>query len=187
MLVQCSKCWIILLLVLGLGGCAPVISKSLRDQVDSTLTFGDVFNDPEGNKGKTVIWAGVIVEAKNTKEGTLIEILQKPADYFGGPETVDQSEGRFLALYGSYLDVAVYAKGREVTVAGEVTGKRILPLGEIQYTYPLLLVKEIYLWPDMGKERLPPYPYGAYYPWWYDPFWGPWYSPYPYGRFYHRH
>jgi outer membrane lipoprotein len=188
MRVKFSTCWIILLFVLALTGCAPVISKPLRDQVDHTLTFRDVFNDPDANKGKVVVWAGVIVEAKNTKEGTLIEILQKPADYFGGPETVDKSEGRFLALYGSYLDVAVYGKGREVTVAGEVTGKRTMPLGEIQYTYPLLLVKEIYLWPDTNKERLPPYPYAAYYPWWwYDPFWGPWYHPYPYGRFHHRH
>jgi len=186
MRVKFPGCLIILIFILFIVGCAPVISKPLRDQVDKNLTFREVFKDPEAHKGTMVIWAGVIIEAKNTKEGTLIEILHKPADFLGAPEEVDKSEGRFLVLYHSYLDVAVYGKGREVTVGGEVEGKRIMPLGEIEYTYPLVLAKEIYLWPDMSKERLAPYPYPMY-PWgWYDPFWGPWYSPYPYERFRHR-
>jgi outer membrane lipoprotein len=186
MRVKFTGRWIILISMLLIMGCAPVISKPLRDQVDNNLTFRDVFKDPDGHKGRVVVWAGVIIEAKNTKEGTLIEILQRPADFFGAPEEVDRSEGRFLALYSSYLDIAVYAKGREVTVGGEVEGKRIMPLGEIQYPYPLLLAKEIYLWPDTSKERLAPYPYPVYPWWWYDPFWRPWYYPYPYERFRHK-
>jgi len=175
--------WSILLVAtMFVMGCAPVISKPLRDQVDKSLSFSDVFKDPEAHKGSVVVWAGVIIEAKNTKEGTLIEILQKPADVFGAPEEVDRSEGRFLALYPSYLDVAVYAKGRGMTVGGEIQGKRIMPLGEIQYSYPFVLAKEIYLWPDTSKERLAPYPYPGYPWWWYDPFWRPLYYPYPYDR-----
>ena len=183
MRTEFGKKWIVVLALLFIMGCAPAISQPLRDQVDKNLTFGDVFKDPEAHKGNVVIWAGVIIEAKNTKEGTQIEILQKPADFLGAPEEVDKSEGRFLALYPSYLDVAVYAKGRQVTVGGEVEGKRIMPLGEIQYTYPLVLAQEIYLWPDTSKERLAPYPYPGYPWWWYDPFWRPWYYPYPYDRF----
>lgn len=175
--------WSIIILAMVLVmGCAPVISKPLREQVDKNLAFRDVFKAPEEHKGSVVVWAGVIIEAKNTKEGTLIEILQRPADFFGAPEESDRTEGRFLALYSSYLDVAVYSKGREVTVGGEVEGKRVMPLGEIQYSYPLVLAKEIYLWPDTNRERLAPYPY-PYYPWgWYDPFWRPWIYPYPYDR-----
>jgi outer membrane lipoprotein len=171
---------IILVSVLFAAGCGPVISKSLRDQVDNNLTFSEVSKFPDAHKGAVVVWAGVIIEAKNTREGTLLEILQRQADFFGAPEEADRTEGRFLALYPSYLDVAVYSKGREVTVGGEVHGRRVMPLGEIQYTYPLVLAKEIYLWPDASRERLAPYPY---YPWgWYDPFWRPWYYPYPYDR-----
>lgn len=182
MTVKWAACTIILLAMLFVMGCAPVISKPVRDQVDKNLTFREVFKDPEAHKGSVVVWAGVIIDAKNTQEGTLIEILQKPADFFGAPEEADRTEGRFLVLYPSYLDVAVYNKGREVTVGGEVEGKRIMPLGEIQYTYPVVIAKEIYLWPDTTKERLAPYPY-PYYPWgWYDPFWRPWYYPYPYDR-----
>jgi len=177
---------IILLVILLVTGCAPVISKPLREQVDKTLAFRHVFKDPEAHKGSVVVWAGVIIESKNTKEGTLIEILQRPADFFGAPEESDRTEGRFLALYSSYLDIAVYSKGREVTVGGEVEGKRVMPLGEIQYSYPLVHAKEIYLWPDMSKERLAPYPY-PYSPWgWYDPFWRPWTYPYPYAGFRYR-
>lgn len=76
--------------------------------------------------------------------------------------------------------MAIYSKGREVTLAGEVKGKRVLPLGEIEYTYPLIAIKEIHLWPDESKGLIYPYPYG-YYPYWYHP-----YGYYPYW-WYHPH
>ncbi len=178
---------IILGLLLSVSGCAPVISQSVRDQVDKSLTFGEVFKDPEAHKGSVVVWAGAIIGANNTQEGTLIEVLQRPSDFFGAPEQTDRTEGRFLVLYPSYLDVAVYSKGREVTVGREIAGKKIKPLGEIQYSYPFVVAKELYLWPDPNVERLAPYPYPGY-PWWYDPFWRPWYYPYPYayGRYWPR-
>lgn len=187
MRVKLSGWNLILGLMLFAIGCTPVISKPVRDQVDKNLVFKEVLKDPEAYKGSTVVWAGVIIEAKNMPEGTLIEILQRQADFFGAPEGGDRTEGRFLALYPSYLDVAVYGKGREVTVGGVVEGKRIMPLGEIQYTYPLILAKEIYLWPDTSKEWPAPY-YYPFYPWgWYDPWWRPWYYPYPYDRVRPRH
>jgi outer membrane lipoprotein len=81
---------------------------------------------------------------------------------------VDKTEGRFLALDSRYLDVYVYAQGREVTVAGEVLGKRTLPLDTTEYTYPLIRVKELYLWPVIEKNYYDPYPYYYYnnYWWW---------------------
>ena len=166
-------------ILLGLAffasGCAPVISKGLRAQIDEEILFEEVIQDPEAYQGKMVLWAGVIIGAKNRKEGTLIEVLQKPADMVGRPKDVDRSGGRFLALYDGYLDIAIYAQGREVTVAGEIKGKRTLPLDEIEYAYPLISVKEIHLWSLESKERVYPYPYWHYYPWWwYYPYWGPW-------------
>ena len=157
------------------SGCASVISKGLRAQVDDEMLFEAVIQDPEAYQGKIVVWAGVIIGSKNRKEGTLIEVLQKPADMVGRPKDVDQSGGRFLALYDGYLDMAIYAQGREVTVAGEIKGKRALPLDEIEYAYPLISVKEIHLWSLESKERVCPYPCWHHYPWWwYYPYWGPW-------------
>jgi outer membrane lipoprotein len=160
--------------LLSVSGCA-VMSKELRGEAEKELTFTEVFKDPELHKGKVVIWGGMIVDSKNTKDGTLLEVLQKPLDMVGEPRDVDQSGGRFIALYDGFLDVAIYTKGREVTVGGVVQGKRVMPLGEIQYAYPLISVREIYLWPEVSKERVAPYPYWGYPWWWYDPYWRPWY------------
>jgi len=167
-----------LAILLGLSvlasACAPAISKGLRAQVDQAIRFEEVIENPGAYQGKLVLWGGVIIGAKNRREGTLIEVLQKPTDMEQRPKDVDRSEGRFLALYDGYLDVAIYAQGRDVTVAGEIKGKRVMPLDEIEYTYPLILVKEIHLWPLKSDDRVYPYPYW-HYPWrWYYPYWGPW-------------
>ncbi len=157
---------LVLLLVLLLG-CAPAISPQIRKEAAVDIPFGEVLRDPERYVGKTFIWGGTILEARNTLEGTMLKVLQRPMDSQSRPKEVDRSEGRFLALDKRYLDPAIYAEGRAVTVAGELVGKRVLPLGDIDYAYPLLAVREIYLWP---KE--PPTPY-YYYPYYYPyPYWG---------------
>ncbi len=161
--------------LLILTGCAPVISKGLRDQAANGPTFIDVLQDPDDHRGKVVIWGGVIIGAENKKEGTLIEVLQKPTDIAGQPWDTDRSGGRFLALYKGFLDVELFAKGRELTVGGTIMGKRVLPLGEISYAYPFVEVKEIHLWQERREEYYPP-PYWYYSP--YDPWW--WHYP-------HRH
>lgn len=166
---------VILAVMLLPAGCASVISKGLRSQVEMEADFGKVFQDPDAYQGRVVLWAGVIIASQNRKEGTLIEILETPTDLEGRPKNIEQSTGRFLALYNGYLDPVIYSQGREVTVAGQVKGESVLPIGEIEYSYPLILVKEIHLWPIKSKERpSPPCPCWHYYPWWrYYPYWGP--------------
>jgi outer membrane lipoprotein len=58
-------------------------------------------------------------------------------------------------------------------MAGEIEGKRVLPLGDIDYAYPLISVKEIHLWPPKSREQI--YTYPSPYPYWYYPWW--WYHP----------
>ncbi|MCF6148373.1 MAG: hypothetical protein E3K37_06910 [Candidatus Kuenenia sp.] len=159
---------ILIIIFLSMAGCAPVISKQIREQVSPDITFRDVINDPESYNGQMIILSGIVIEGKNTDEGTLLQVLQRPTGFRGQPKDVDETEGRFLALVSRYLDVYVYAKGREVTIAGEVQGKRILPLDETEYTYPLINVKEIYLWPVIEKRYYTPYRYRYYY---YDDYW----------------
>lgn len=165
------------------AGCAPVISKQIRDRARPDVTFKDVLNDPERYKGQMIIFSGVIIEARNTTEGTLLQVLQRPAGFRGRPKEVDETEGRFLALDSRYLDMYVYEKGRDVTIAGEVWGKKILPLDKTEYTYPLIHVKEIYLWPVIEKGYYVPYPYPYYY---YDNYWW-WQSHLLHERKHHRH
>ena len=167
---------IVLIIIFGLmfiaSGCVKAISKSLRAQVDTSLTLKKVKDNSEKYKGKIILWGGVIVNSKNLKEGTLLEIVQKPVDIANQPKTVDQSEGRFLALFDGYLDVAIYSSDREVTVSGPITETRTMPLGEIEYTYPVVDAKEIHLWPTRSKNINHIHPYWHYpsryyyrYPW----------------------
>ena len=72
-----------LLLLILFPGCGP-ISKELRAQTDRTLSFQQVFQNPEAYKGKIAIWGGEIIETTNQKDGTtLIVVLQRPLDWTG--------------------------------------------------------------------------------------------------------
>jgi outer membrane lipoprotein len=157
-----SLFFLIVFFIISFSGCAP-ISKELRGQADKTLTFQQVFQNPEAYKRKIVIWGGDIIEAINQKDGTtLIVVLQRPLDWTEEPE-FRRSEGRFIILVGGYVDPYIFRRGRRITVAGEIQGRKVMRLGELEYPYPLLLSKQIYLW---GEYDYYPYPYYWYYPYW---------------------
>ncbi len=144
-----------LLLFIFFSGCLP-ISKELRAQADKTLTFQDVFKNPEAYKGKIVIWGGEVVETINQRDGTtLIIVLQRSLDWTQEPEFT-RSEGRFVILVEGYVDPYVFKKGRRITVAGEIQGKQVMRLGELEYPSPLLLSKQIYPWREYYYS---PWPY----------------------------
>jgi outer membrane lipoprotein len=162
--------WILFILIFFLSGCAHVISKDLRAKSDPSLTFGQVIKNPDGFKGKMVIWGGEIVETVNQRDGsTQIEVFQKPLGWRGEPRDIATSEGRLLILADKYLDPYIFRSGRKVTVMGEILGEKIKPLGEMDYRYPLLSGKQIHLWPEYASY---PYPYYYYDPWWGYPYWG---------------
>ncbi|MBU1209330.1 MAG: Slp family lipoprotein [Proteobacteria bacterium] len=154
--------------------CAP-ISKEVLHRVDKTLTFRDIQKDPGAYAGKTVLWGGVIIETSNRQQETLIKVRQTELDFQQKPTNLDRSLGRFLIRQAGFLDPAIYKEGREITVAGEVTGKEVLPLGNSQYAYPVLWAKEIHLW-ERRSEYRPIYP-----PWYYDPYYFRWHH-HPYWR-----
>ena len=132
--------------LLWAGGCAPPFSQGMLDQVDRTITFTELRSDPDRYKGKWVMLAGAIVGTKNTQEGTFIEVLQRPMDHSGQPLDTDATEGRFIISSAKFLDAAVYHAGRLISVIGEVAGLKVQPLGEIEYRYPVVTLKELHLW-----------------------------------------
>lgn len=148
-----SKVFLSFLIVLLLSSCAHVISQELREQTDKELTAEMLFKNPEAHKGKTVILGGIVISTRNSDQGTQIEVLQTPLDSRGRPKDTDFSYGRFIIFSKEYLDRAVFSKGKAVTVGGRVFGKTTRPLGEIQYTYPLIYAKEIHLF---GQESTSP-------------------------------
>jgi outer membrane lipoprotein len=145
----------LLLLVLGLwfAGCAPAFPPQITDKVDRHVSFKELQADPEKFKGVWLMLGGVIVSSRNAKEGTYLEILQKPLESDGRPEDTDATEGRFLVQTGEYLDSAVYHPGRIITIVGEVAGQKSMPLDETMYQFPLLTAKALNLWkPSNGPH-----------------------------------
>ncbi|MBW1716602.1 MAG: Slp family lipoprotein [Deltaproteobacteria bacterium] len=104
---------VITVTVACLSGCAHVISKEIRQEVDPELTFAELRKDARAHKGKTVLLGGVIVKTVNKEEGTILEVYQTQMDREGRPVKLDVSGGRFLALYKGLLDSEIYRKGRE--------------------------------------------------------------------------
>jgi outer membrane lipoprotein len=141
--------WLVVLgTALSCLSCTSVISSEIRSRVAQDITYTDIAQNPEAYIGKIIIAAGTIIEAKNLREGTRLEILQYPTTSTGRPILDKPSGGRFLVLIPDYLETAVYRPGRSITVAGEVAGRRELPLGETTYRYPVFVPHELHLWSE---------------------------------------
>ena len=146
--------WRFLCLAAALAACVPkIIPDNVMEKVDASLTYAVVARDPEAHRGKVVILGGEIIEIRNLKEGTEIEVLQKPLGAGRAPRFVDTSEGRFFVTSPTFLDPAVYRPGRRVTVVGKVLGSRLRKVGDVERSYPLLEKDHLTLWP---REAYPP-------------------------------
>jgi outer membrane lipoprotein len=158
------------LFLLLVSACAYPISQQYREEARPDLTFSIVLKNPDAYTGSIVIWGGSIIETYNRRGMTEITVLETPLGYWEKPEASEFSRGRFIVRTLLFLDPAIYKAGRRITVAGEVIGKEVRPLGGIKYTYPLLKAKEIHIW-----RREPVYVYPPdYYRWgWgrYGPYW----------------
>jgi outer membrane lipoprotein len=128
-------------------GCAHVISQEVLKDVDRSVTFAQVVKTPDAYKGKTVLFGGAIIETINVADKSRIMVLQQPLGRRDRPAAGDVSEGRFIVTTQGFLDPAIYSQGRQITVAGRVVGKEQHPLGEIEYTYPVIEKEGLYLWP----------------------------------------
>ncbi len=170
----------ILLLGVAFVGCAHIFPKDILNQVDSEISFEALLKDPGVFKGKVVLLGGVIVKTENRKNGTLLEIYQTGMNSYGRPINTDVSQGRFLALYDGFLDSEIYSKGRKITIAGVVDGEEVMEIGEIDYHYPYLSVRELHLW-----EEEQPHVYYYHHGYYDNPLWyNPYYRYYPYWLYY---
>ncbi len=173
--------WPVLWLLLPalLFGCASTTPEPYSDQAER-VSFIEIKASPESHKGRVVVLGGEVLAAKRLKEGTRIEVLQLPLNGSNEPGTdLTKSQGRFVAIQRDFLDPATVPPGTRVTITGEVTGSITLPLDETEYTYPVLEIKNLKVWPRTvdGPIRIRPH----YGPYWGPPYWGPYYwGRYPY-------
>jgi len=138
-------------LVLLVAGCAHQISQKSLELADRTITFSKLRENPDAYRGKFVVLGGVIAAVKDVQEGTQIEVVQHDLDSREMPDAASVSGGRFLAITPDFLPVATCRPGANVTMAGEVAGRKTQPLKGVEYTYPVIVIKEVHFNSDFDR------------------------------------
>ncbi|HEX4480645.1 MAG TPA: Slp family lipoprotein [Rudaea sp.] len=162
---------LIVLSLLALGGCAivpaPIAGKDFTAVTPQQAAM-------QNARGTRVRWGGEIIRVDPKADTTCFEVLSRDLYSDARPNRRDGSDGRFIACGKGFYDPAVYAKGRDLTVTGQLDGTERRPVGEHEYTYARVDAEGIYLWP---KRVRAPY----YDPFYCDPLWGPCWGPYMWG------
>jgi outer membrane lipoprotein len=187
----------VLIAAMGLGGCATTAAfpPEMLAGVNQTLTLGEIRGAPGAFLQQKVLLGGEIVQTRPRPDETEIEVLGRPLRSDDSPAPIDASDGRFLVVSTQFLDPAIYAPGRRLTVLGTFTGEEERPIGDQPYRYPVVVAEQVRLWPAQPPAYAYPYPYYPYPyyyypysylgpPWWGGAFFGPpWYRYRPFGPY----
>lgn len=144
---------VLLALVTLMASCAstPDFDTTL---VDQALTPQSVVAEPERNRGKTAPWGGTILDIRNLKDSTHIEVLAYPLTISHRPLLESKPLGRFILQHQGYLEPTTYAQGRVLSVLGRVSGSQSGNVGESAYTYAVINSEQLHLWSlDSGRNR----------------------------------
>jgi outer membrane lipoprotein len=147
--------------LLAAGCAATPFPEELTRSVNRSFSLAQIRADPRASLGARVILGGEIVATTPKAGETQIEVLARRLDSGDAPERSDSSPGRFLVRTQDFLDPAIYARGRRLTVLGTVAGFEERPIGEVPYAYPVLAAERIKLWPKEGPwvgGEYPPVP-----------------------------
>jgi outer membrane lipoprotein len=177
-----------LLAALLLGGCASQVPLLIRQAPPGNPALVQVRAQVDDYVGQTVRWGGLLIATDNQERSSRLTVLAWPLGSDGMPGYSDDSDGRFIAIVPAFLDPAVYAADRLVTVTGTLVRSETGLVGEHPYAYPVVEAQAWYLWPAPAAAPRGHYRYPGWYdPWygpsWYSPWYDPWYSPgwyYPY-------
>ncbi|MBT0652974.1 Slp family lipoprotein [Geomobilimonas luticola] len=166
---------LLVILLMHTTACTQVISESGRKLADPAITYGKLKQNPDSYIGKVVILGGKIAVVRNAKVGGTLEVVQMELDRSYYPEDAMFSGGRFLATSAEFLDRVIYEPGRMITILGEVKGKQTRMLDEVEYTYPVVAIRETHVWRSSGMDTLysNPSPYFYQSPYYYGHDTGP--------------
>jgi len=135
-----------------LSGCATSLFDTVT--VNKKITPQLAVDEFNGYKNQNVFWGGVILSGRNLKDKTELEVLAYPLDAYDEPLESSPSLGRFIAVQAGYLELGEFAKDRRVSMVAELVDLRNGRVGESDYRYPVITVKQLKLWP---VEIYPPY------------------------------
>ncbi len=168
-----------ILATLSVAGCASNIPKEISSHPEPEITYDDYLLNSGSLSDSEVRWGGDILDVENKDSYSLIEILSHELRRNGRPQENDGYQGRFIARINGFLDPEYYTKGRQFTVYGNLNQSMQKSIDDHRYTYPVIDVKQYYLWPEYTNtqlRRMPPYGYpyfyGRYpYPFYGHPYW----------------
>lgn len=140
-------------LILLLSGCTPIISEQSRKLINSDASFKNIKESPQSHIGKNFLLGGRIADMKNSGEGAQLEIVQFDLNSQSYPEDTFLSYGRFLATSSSFMDPLIFKRGMLITLVGELKGTKTQRLDNMDYTYPVVSLREWYLWPESDPDR----------------------------------
>jgi outer membrane lipoprotein len=138
------------LVALPLAGCVTVPAPL---QGDYAAVLPAAAAD-RGAPGERVRWGGQLVAVHNEAAQSCFEIVGKALAVDGRPLVRDRRDGRFIASRAGFYDTAVFTAGREITLAGTVTGFETRRIDDYDYRYPRVAADVIYLWPERRDRDL---------------------------------
>jgi outer membrane lipoprotein len=136
--------WFTPIAALVLAACAPAPIYKATPTTLNVIPM-QVAHSPEQYKGE-VIWGGSVIGVRNFPDHTEVEVLAYPLDSSQRPQTNAQPQGRFLAIYGGYIEALNYPSGSLVTVSGGLNGSRSDSVDQAAYVYPLVSVAQSHRW-----------------------------------------
>ena len=157
------------------GGCAANPAASISQAIVDDVSLTQARSAADAYMGSTVRWGGVVTEVENKADKTWVFLVGRVLRDDAKPITDSDSEGRFIASYNGFVDPLVYKSGRPLTVVGSIEGSTERAIGEYDYRFPVVAVRDSYLWDEPVKTNI----YYAPSPFVYD---YRYYHPYPYHR-----
>ncbi|MCB1581858.1 MAG: Slp family lipoprotein [Marinicella sp.] len=93
-----------------------------------------------------VRWTGFVVDVENKEDHSCLTIVAKVPDEYAKPSRrIRVDTGRFIACKPKFLEPASFLK-KAVTITGPVKRLVTKKLDEMDYDYPLVDAKVIYVW-----------------------------------------
>lgn len=129
------------------SGCANIPENLRTSEGQSPISMEAAKTAATTPVGQIGRWGGQIVGVTNLADKTRIEILSKPLGDTTRPRDTDRNHGRFAAYFPGFLEPALYAQGREITVLGRIGAMESGQVGESDYRFTTLEAQSHKLWP----------------------------------------
>lgn len=143
---------LVLIAVLVLSACS---SEPVVPVADRTITPQQATTSQTAPGDSLLQWGGLIIESRNLRDATEIQILAYPLKEDGRPDIEASSTGRFIALHHGYLELEEYMVGRQVTATGRLSEIRKGMVADSSYLFPVLISDDIALWPETKPGQRP--------------------------------